>query len=344
MPAPLWVGGAVCVKLVDKPWRGGAPWYPDAISASKETQSDEDAWGSHADMPGSTRNIAQTDRAGSTRRQHARTAPSSARAARRGNPSWYDAEGAREQYEDAHRGPAAADRGGEPEPSRVDARDRRRRQRSKERADRMFDRQFGADGGVPSEGSPRAAVYKGKMGPSHRKASRMQGGGSVAATASIPGAGAAGALAGAAAGAAREGASAIASRTSLTPRSLKIITVLACLVFACTFLYTPAQQYYQAQREYDRLTAEYASIESRNEALDVQNDILTSDAGIEDAVRQKFGYVKRGEETAIVTGLSEETTDSLRDSEHIEANVLSSSVKAPEEWYTPILDALFGVE
>lgn len=304
--------------------------------------------GAHADMPGSTRNIAQTGRAGSSRQQRTRTASSSAptRTARRGNPSWYDAEEAREQYEDARRSPAAADSEGELEISRADARDRRRRQRSKERAGRMFDRQFGgADTAASAEGSPRAAVYKGKMGPSHRKASRMQGGGSAAATASIPGAGAAaGALAGAAAGAAREGASAIASRTSLTPRSLKIITVLACLVFACTFLYTPAQQYYQAQREYDRLTAEYASIESRNEALDVQNDILTSDAGIEDAVRQKFGYVKEGEETAIVTGLSEETTNALRDSEHIEANVLSSSVKAPEEWYTPILDALFGVE
>ena len=34
----------------------------------------------------------------------------------------------------------------------------------------------------------------------------------------------------------------------------------------------------------------------------------------------------------------------LRDSENIEANVLSSSVKTPEEWYTPLLDTFFGVE
>lgn len=299
-------------------------------------------------MPDSSRNITLSGRTGSSRPVRSRSAAAPTRAAgRRSDPSWYDAEEAREQYEGSRREAASAEEE-DSALSKDDARERRRRQRSKERAGRMFDRQFGGSDGSPSaEGSPRAAVYKGKMGPSHRKASRMQGGGSAAtATAALSGtAGAtAGALAGAAAGAAREGASVIASRTSLTPRSLKVITVLACLVFACTFLYTPAQQYYQAQREHDRLEAEYASIQSRNEALDVQNDILTSDAGIEDAVRQKFGYVKSGEETAIVTGLSEETTDALRDSEHIEANVLSSSVKAPEEWYTPILDALFGVE
>lgn len=321
------------------------------ISASMGIQSDEDAWGSYANMPAKSRNTELLSRTGSSRPVRSRSGSFSSAArvpasGRRSQPSWYDAEEAREQYEGSHRDTPAE--GDDLAPSKSDARDRRRRQRSKERAGRMFDRQFGgSDGSGSAEGSPRAAVYKGKMGPSHRKASRMQGGGSTpAATSSLSGAAGAtaGALAGVAAGAARGGASVIASRTSLTPRSLKIITALACLVFACTFLYTPAQQYYQAQREHDRLEAEYASIQSRNEALDVQNDILTSDAGIEDAVRQKFGYVKSGEETAIVTGLSEETTDALRDSEHIEANVLSSSVKAPEEWYTPILDALFGVE
>lgn len=211
----------------------------------------------------------------------------------------------------------------------------------------MFDRQFGGESAAPGEGAPRAAVYKGKMGPSQRKATRMQGTGPASASsAALTGAATsvAGAVAGAATDVAREGATKIAKHTSLTPRSLKVITAILCVVFACVFLYTPAQQYYQAQRELDRLTAEYESIEARNDALDVQNDVLASEAGIEDAVRQKFGYVKPDEETAIVTGLSEETTDSLRDSENIEANVLSSSVKAPEQWYTPLLDALFGVE
>mgnify|MGYP007070200066 CR=1 FL=1 len=31
------------------------------------------------------------------------------------------------------------------------------------------------------------------------------------------------------------------------------------------------------------------------------------------------------------------------DNDDIEANILSSTIKAPEEWYTPFLDAFFGV-
>ena len=54
--------------------------------------------------------------------------------------------------------------------------------------------------------------------------------------------------------------------------------------------------------------------------------------------------MKPGEEVAKVSGLSDEALDSARDSANIEANVLSSSVKAPEEWYTPYLDAFFGVK
>lgn len=259
--------------------------------------------------------------------------------ASRANPSWYDAEEAR-ACQDAQRDRVSE----EHQSAKADDREAKRHRRTKDRAGRMYERQFGSDSSsAAGEGAPRAAVYKGKMGPSQRKANRMQGT-APSISARIPGAGAAAGVAGIAAGAARESASKIASHASVTSRSLKAITALLCLVLFCAFLYTPAQQYYQAQREHDRLTAEYASIEERNTALNVQNDILASEAGQEDAVRQKYGYIKPGEETAVVTGLPEETTDSLRNSEHIEANVLSSSVKAPEEWYTPILDALFGVE
>lgn len=259
---------------------------------------------------------------------------------RRPNPSWltYDSESSDALESRRSNDAEAADEEETFEAS--SARDLRRRKRAKDRAGKMYDRQFG--GSDTGEGGPRAALYKGKMGSSHKKASRMQGGGRkvdpLGAFVSVSD------MAGAAAGAAREKVSTAASRTSVTPRSIKVITFLCCLVFACVFLYTPAQQYYHAQREHDRLEAEYASIESRNEALDVQNDILTSEAGMEDAVRQKFGYVKPDEEMAIVTGLSEEALDTSRDGENIEANVLSSSVKAPEEWYTPLLDAIFGVE
>ena len=134
------------------------------------------------------------------------------------------------------------------------------------------------------------------------------------------------------------------SRINLTSRTAKLVTAAICVLFICVFLYTPAQQYYQAMRENARLEAEYAAVSERNAALDAHNDALASDAGMEDAVRQKYGYVIAGEQTAVVSGLSDEVDVSKRASAEVEGNILSSSIKAPEEWYTPFLDALFGVQ
>lgn len=212
------------------------------------------------------------------------------------------------------------------------ARERKRRQRTKKRADKMFDRQFAADTArqaeAAGEGAPRAALYKGEMGASHRRSARMQRS-SVAGSPSV-----------------KINPTGWFASLNLTPAKLKLGTAVLCVFLVCVFLYPPAQQYYQAQRENSRLTAEYAEIEQRNEALDYQNDTLASNAGMEDAVRQKYGYVVKGEQVAVVSGLSDHVVGTAlnADNDDIEANVLSSTVKAPEEWYTPILDAFFGFE
>ena len=208
------------------------------------------------------------------------------------------------------------------------AREQRRRSRNKARADKLFEAQFSASSTSRQEGegeAPRAAVYEGQVGSSQRKAARMQRSSETGpVTAKINPAG-------------------WFSNLNLSPRSVKVVTAVLCVVLTGAFLYVPAQQYYKSVREHDRLEAEYAVIAERNAVLDEQNDMLAGDAGMEDAVRQKYGYVKQGDQTAIVTGLSSRTTDTSRDGETIEANVLSSTVKAPEEWYTPYLDAFFGV-
>ncbi len=205
-----------------------------------------------------------------------------------------------------------------------DARERRRRERAKARADKMFDRQF-ADSALAdyAEDAPRAALYEGQMGSSQRRAARMQ-----RASQATP-------------ASAKINPLGWFAGLNVSPGRLKVATALLCLVLTAVFLYTPAQHYYQSVREHDRLAAEYASIEQRNAVLGDQNTSLASNAGMEDAVRQKYGYVVSGEETAVVTGLSEGASDTHKDG--VEANVLASSVKAPEEWYTPYLDALFGV-
>ena len=194
----------------------------------------------------------------------------------------------------------------------------------------MFDRQVAIsqshDYAAEPEGAPRAALYEGKMGSTHRKSARMQRvseAGPVSAKINPAG---------------------WFSNIPLSPRTLKVATAVLCVALVAVFLYVPAQQYYQAQREHDRLVAEYSIVEERNNAIDFENDSLASNAGMEDAVREKYGYIKTGEETAVVTGLSEDTLEDIHGASDVEGNVLSSSVKAPEEWYTPFLDAFFGVE
>ncbi|MBQ3301897.1 MAG: septum formation initiator family protein [Eggerthellaceae bacterium] len=207
------------------------------------------------------------------------------------------------------------------------AREERKRKRNKERAGKQFERQYAFDEGAAGteEGAPRAALYEGKMGSRQRKSARMQAADSASpAMAKLNPAG-------------------WFSNFNLSSRALRIGTAVLCVVLAFVFLYTPAKQYYQSVREHDKLEAEYAAIQARNEALDEQVDALASDAGMEDAVRQKYGYVVTGDQTAVVTGLSDDAS-SFNGNDNIEANVLSSTVKAPEEWYTPILDAFFGVE
>ena len=223
---------------------------------------------------------------------------------------------------------AAAMRGKTDRSSSDVKREQRRRSRTKARAEKMFDRQYAAEsstGSQAAETTPRAALYEGRASSSQRKSARMQRASQAGpVSAKINPAG-------------------WFANLSVSPRSLKVATAVLCLVLVGLFLYTPAQQYYQSLREHDKLEAEYAVLAQRNEVLDEQNDSLASNAGLEDAARQKYGYVVKGDQTAVVTGLSETATDSSRDGENIEANVLTSSVRAPEEWYTPYLDAFFGV-
>lgn len=196
----------------------------------------------------------------------------------------------------------------------------------------MFDRQMAISSAsrehasAEAEGAPRAALYEGKMGATHRKSARMQRvseAGPVSAKINPAG---------------------WFNNLPLNVRTMRIATAVLCTVLVAVFLYVPAKQYYQAQREHDRLEAEYAVVEQRNSTIDFENDSLASDAGMEDAVREKYGYIVAGEETAVVTGLSDETMENVHGTADVEGNVLSSSVKAPEEWYTPFLDAFFGVE
>lgn len=199
----------------------------------------------------------------------------------------------------------------------------KRRERTKERAGKAYFRQYeagkAADG---AQGGPRAAVYKGEMGSSHKRSSRMQQQ--------------------AAAGSSRRGraASPAAEKPSLfaRPPLMGLAATALCVAFAVAFLYGPAQQLYVDMRERDRLAAEYEAVVERNEALGAQVDALQTDAGIEDAARTQLGWVREGEHAVSVGGLD------AREKPEFRGNIVSEDIELPDTWYSGVLDPLFGVE
>lgn len=197
-----------------------------------------------------------------------------------------------------------------------------RRNRSKSKADKAFTRQYG-DGGSASaqDAGPRAAVYKGEMGQSHRRASRMQE-----------------------ESGAREHSSSRASATSHIPRLFKRPWFIACaggavcLALTTAFLYPSAAQLYHSARERDQLQAEYAAIEQRNDAIQSSVDALSTDAGVEDRAHKEFGWVSKGENAVTVYGLDVDDDSTFR------ASIVPGSVPAPETWYSKLFGPLFGEE
>lgn len=245
-----------------------------------------------------------------------------AQQARRQAPSWYDGPDERAvRAEQARRAQVRDDaRAAEEEVGQGKAKlslsQKIRKQAAKRKADKAF---AGFQDAGAGEGGPRAALYKGEMGSSQRRASRMQDEGSADA----------------------EGKHARRSfHFAFGPKLRVAAAVLGCLALVCVFLYQPAQQYYTAMREHAALEAEYAALQQRDEALQDRVDALSTDAGMEDEARDQFGWVKSGEIQVNVAGV-EDASDSNSD---IPANVTSDSVEPPDTWYSGILDPLFGVE
>lgn len=237
---------------------------------------------------------------------------------------------------DAHRGPGSLESRGAARAADVDDEEleaplgplgrltsrfgKKRLQRAKERAGRAYYRQYEA--GKPSDASqagPRAAVYKGEMGSSHRRSSRMQQKGSgVSGRVKM-----------------------LEAKAPFFTRAPFIVTcaTVLCLGLGATFLYGPAQQLYQDIRERDRLAAEYEAVTERNAAIEASVDALSTEAGIEDAARTQLGWVHEGEHAVSVSGLDEKDEAS-----EFRGNIVSEDITAPDTWYSDLLDPLFGVE
>lgn len=209
---------------------------------------------------------------------------------------------------------------------RITADDRRRakaKAKAKAKAERAYTKQFGSDAPA-SEGGPRAAVYKGEMGASQRRAQRMQEG------------------EGAPSANRRKTGFSLASLSGLVQTRGFMVgaVVAACIVFSAVFLYPSAQQYYCSVRNHDKLAIEYAALADRNDALQTDVDALQTDAGVEQRAHDQLGWVKKGEESANVRGLD---LDSSSDGgSGVVVNIASDSIQAPTTWYSPVLDVVFS--
>ena len=194
-----------------------------------------------------------------------------------------------------------------------------KRKRAKDKAGRAFLQQYGgASSSDASQNAPRAALYKGELGKTQKRVARM---GNTAEQLS-------------------SARNAVAFKSKQrSPRLAICLGVCVCIVLSCAFLYPTAQQYYQSLREHDRLQAVYEALEQHNAVLQAEVDALLTDDGIEDLARTEFGWVMEGENAVKVYGIE---SSSEEDSSYV-GSVNTDDIEAPETWYSPLLDLIFGV-
>lgn len=129
------------------------------------------------------------------------------------------------------------------------------------------------------------------------------------------------------------------SSISLGRKSTAAILACVCVLACFAFLYNPVKNYYTAVRDQAKAEAAYEIVSTRNDALIEDIALLTSEAGMEDRVREQYGWVKEGENAVIVSGLSNESEPTAAE---ILRTVTLNDIKAPETWYSPVLDPFFG--
>ena len=217
-------------------------------------------------------------------------------------------------------------------PRKSGLRERLRKARHEQRhrkADRAFSREYDDAAPAMEDGAPRAAVYEGRMGRTHHRAARMQ----------TPGSQFGSRIAGFFSGI----LSALSlDRIVMRPWFAWTAVTVMCVVLAANAIYPAAQDYYLQTRANDQLAAEYAALVDRNEELEQHVQALQTDEGIAELAHESLGWVTEGEHSVSVLtdGSSNPGSASLSSTEA----VAEGSVPAPETWYSPVLDAVFGYE
>lgn len=192
------------------------------------------------------------------------------------------------------------------------------------KADRAFARDYVQETG--GDEGPRAAVYEGRMGRTHHRATRMQETARTGFTMPAFVSGIVGAL---------------SLDRLLAHRWFAGATIaVAFVLFAFTSIYPTAQAYYLQTRANDQLAAEYQAVVDRNTELEQHVSALQTDEGMEQLAHESLGWVREGEHSvSIQVGDSADLgSNKMGDT----SAVAEGSVPAPETWYSPVLDAVFG--
>ncbi len=119
-----------------------------------------------------------------------------------------------------------------------------------------------------------------------------------------------------------------------------VASVVCVLALAIVFLYPLAQDYYKSFRDEQRVQAQVDAVADRNSAIEKENSDLETDEGVENQARKELGWVKDGDQSAVVTNAGEgSSTDSK-----LPSRVDTDSIEAPHTWYYDILDTVFFVD
>lgn len=197
------------------------------------------------------------------------------------------------------------------------------------KASRAYNKVFGSQDASAPETS-RAALYEMRMGRTHRRSSRMQdsadgkGGKSRSFTFSPL---------------------ALLASIASSQRATRVFLCVCGVVFACVMLYGPCASYYTEVRSVQQLQAEYEALQEYNQEMQSQIDYLNTDEGMEEYIRSELGWIRSDEHMMTVEGLSPSAqSQSASDTSSELSTVPTDNVKAPDTWYSGVLDTLFGYQ
>ncbi len=200
------------------------------------------------------------------------------------------------------------------------------------KAERQFERNVGSTdsrNAVPEQSS-RAALYEMKMGKDHRRSAQMQEEKKSGKTQN-----------------AFAGFNPLAFLVS-TRVGQGFAFALIGFLFAFGVLYQPVADWYNEGRSLQQLQAQYELTSAEYEQVKADVDYLSTDEGLADYAHQQLGWLKSGEHSVTVSGLSgdSEQASSGTDAKSTTEILASASAKAetPETWYSGVLDMVFGYE